>query len=418
MTQRVARPMKFAAFISIIISVAVIFAACQGAVGPKGDTGDSGDAGQTGDRGPAGISQLVAVSAPGPILINNVTDEGVTTIGAGPTGLSAATYFSGGKEPITYKSVRSGPAEADQQTFNLTVAMDGAITIAKVATPSTTADVPYTMGDSFTITATDDNGVAVTTGAIVKRNRVPVKTANINSVTDINNNSETDPVKIGAQVDFSFNASADDRKDVCTALNTFCVSKMELEALFGNPDGDTGMTYVIREKNPDNVTAMISSDGKLVITGHEPLVDGTVAKAVRIFFKAVDSGDLESAEHVMWVRVNPGVIIAAGLPTSKSVKATGTAESLVRDVSGFFSSKNELNEADSVTVRLVGADKAIIANDAAVTNNFFEVVIDSTTDDLMITPNNRGSGEVVIVAREDSGQWVTHTISITVTANS
>ena len=43
MTQRVARPMKFAAFISIIISVAVMLAACQGAVGPKGDKGDDGD---------------------------------------------------------------------------------------------------------------------------------------------------------------------------------------------------------------------------------------------------------------------------------------------------------------------------------------------------------------------------------------
>ena len=46
MTQRVARPMKFAAFISIIISMAVIIGACQGAVGPKaGDKGDPGDPG-------------------------------------------------------------------------------------------------------------------------------------------------------------------------------------------------------------------------------------------------------------------------------------------------------------------------------------------------------------------------------------
>ena len=42
MTQRVARPMKFAAFISIIISVAVMLAACQGAVGKAGDGGATG----------------------------------------------------------------------------------------------------------------------------------------------------------------------------------------------------------------------------------------------------------------------------------------------------------------------------------------------------------------------------------------
>ena len=43
MTQRVARPMKFAAFISIIISVAVMLAACQGAVGKAGEKGDMSD---------------------------------------------------------------------------------------------------------------------------------------------------------------------------------------------------------------------------------------------------------------------------------------------------------------------------------------------------------------------------------------
>ena len=417
MTQRVARPMKFAAFISIIISVAVIFAACQGAVGPKGDTGDSGDAGQTGDRGPAGISQLVAVSAPAPILINDVTDEGVITIGAGPTGLSAATYFRGGKEPITYKSVRTVPGQSNQ-TFNLTVAPDGAITIAKVAEPSADAGAPFMTGDSFTITATDADGVAVPTPATVKRNRVPVKTADISNVTGIDNNSETGPLTIGAQDDFSFDASADARKDVCMALNTFCVSKMELEGLFDNTDGDTGMTYVIREKNPDNVTAMISSDGKLVITGHEPLLDGTVAKAVRIFFKAKDSGGLESAEHVVWLRVNPEIDIADGLLTSKSLKAAGVAEPLVRDVDDFFTSKNEVNETDTVAVRLVGADDVIIENNTAVTNNFFDVVIDSSNNILQITPKNVGSGEVVIIATTDNSQWVTHTITITVTANS
>ena len=45
MTQRVARPIKFAAFISIIVSVAVMFVACQGAVGPQGPPGEDGEDG-------------------------------------------------------------------------------------------------------------------------------------------------------------------------------------------------------------------------------------------------------------------------------------------------------------------------------------------------------------------------------------
>ena len=67
MTQRVARPMKFAAFISIIISVAVMLAACQGAVGPKGDTGDSGDKGDTGEVPTTAINTPPAEKADMPL---------------------------------------------------------------------------------------------------------------------------------------------------------------------------------------------------------------------------------------------------------------------------------------------------------------------------------------------------------------
>ena len=50
MTKRVARPMKFAAFISIIISVAVIIGACQGAAGTPGEDAVA----TTGPTGPTG----------------------------------------------------------------------------------------------------------------------------------------------------------------------------------------------------------------------------------------------------------------------------------------------------------------------------------------------------------------------------
>ncbi|MDE0447936.1 MAG: collagen-like protein [Spirochaetaceae bacterium] len=48
--------MKFAAFISIIVSVAVMFVACQGAVGPKGDAGERGPQGDKGDTGDTGAT--------------------------------------------------------------------------------------------------------------------------------------------------------------------------------------------------------------------------------------------------------------------------------------------------------------------------------------------------------------------------
>ena len=74
MTQRVARPMKFAAFISIIISVAVMFAACQGAVGPKGDKGDPGTDGTDGTSGSDGINALIATTTPAEVLVSDKPD--------------------------------------------------------------------------------------------------------------------------------------------------------------------------------------------------------------------------------------------------------------------------------------------------------------------------------------------------------
>ena len=64
MTQRVARPMKFAAFISLIVSVAVLFAACAGAVGPKGDPGDPGKDGADGKDGAPGAPGAPGKDAP------------------------------------------------------------------------------------------------------------------------------------------------------------------------------------------------------------------------------------------------------------------------------------------------------------------------------------------------------------------
>ena len=148
MTQRVARPMKFAAFISIIISVAVMLAACQGAVGKpgdKGDKGDKGDTGTSGQSGAPGVSQLVALPSPAPILINDARVDGEAAVGTIPTDLTAASYFRGGKAPLTYTWARTDANGATDNitpnTFNLVAAKDGAITIsmlpaAELAEPS------------------------------------------------------------------------------------------------------------------------------------------------------------------------------------------------------------------------------------------------------------------------------------------
>ena len=118
MTQRVARPMKFAAFISIIISVAVMFAACQGAVGTPGDTGPQGpkgDPGDTGDPGQSGTSALTPLPDPPAIMINDSKEDGQTSVGSVPAGLSASSYFRGGKLPLKFAAER---VDQDEEANN------------------------------------------------------------------------------------------------------------------------------------------------------------------------------------------------------------------------------------------------------------------------------------------------------------
>ena len=106
MTQRVARPMKFAAFISLIVSVAVLFAACAGAVGPKGDPGAAGTDGTDGQGWRTGARacracrasrghpplQVKFDAATYPVYVNN----GTTADSAGdPLMVDLSELFSG-----------------------------------------------------------------------------------------------------------------------------------------------------------------------------------------------------------------------------------------------------------------------------------------------------------------------------------
>jgi hypothetical protein len=277
----------------------------------------------------------------------------------------------------------------------------------------------YTIGDLFTITATDADDVAISTNVAVRRNRPPATGTNF--PTEFSGNADDNAEVIGNQDGFAFAASAGDKKDVCNQLNTICITAADLLTMFENTDGDAGTTYVPRAKNPDSVTAVMMDD-ELVITGHAPIVTNDTPGSARVFVKAVDSNGLESSEErVLWFRVNPGVTQAPGMLSSKTLKATNTAELLVADVADFFSSKDAANEDETTAnAMLVGAANAIIDDNTAVTSNFFDVIINSNGD-LMITPKNVGSGEVVILAREGTdatSQWVTHTIAITVGANS
>ena len=439
MTQRVARPMKFAAFISLIVSVAVLFAACQGAAGPPGDPGLKGDKGDKGDTGAAGtpgtpgtdgapgISALSARPNPAAILINDATEDESTVIGALPADLNASAYFRGGREPLTYTSARvdssadqDGVVDAtDNNSFNLAVDMEtGAITITKLATPSTDETTPYTVGDHFTITAKDMDGFEATTGAIkVQRNRAPTKSTS-GAVFD----AASTALAIGNQDGIALDTTNKEQTstDACDVtdkdrLNVACFTKDDVEAAFGT-DGDTAVVYSARSKNPASVSAAVADDGRLIITGHAG-TDGTNAT---VYLKATDGGGLASEEHEIMVSVDPMPVVGA-LPTSVSVKSTGAVTTgVIRNIPSFVTNEDAAGSATAEAVLITPVDADGTAADANTSNAYFSVTLGTgATAGLDITGNNVTTSPIALtlLIEEDGAaptQWVKHTIMVSV----
>ena len=432
MTKRVARPMKFAAFISIIISVVVLFAACQaGPAGQAGADGKDGQDGVDGVDGNDGLGSPQALPSIDPILINDVQEDGSTVAGAVPTGLNASSYFRGGKAPIKYKADRidgrddsdaSNPmvTAADNIYYDLKVDKDtGAITIEKLAVVSdNNSSEWYAIGDSFSITAEDADGFKGSTSEIwVKRNRAPTA-GTLGGV--LQSNTDEMALVVGNQpgmpVDPASKEEADATADSCDDLNTQCVSASELAMMFTTTDGDD-LTYVPRSKNPTSVSVAADSDG-LIITGHQPVLDDGVAQNVSLFFKAVDGNDLASAEHTVFVVVDPMPVIS-GLPTAVSVKKAVTSATVTEDVIGvmteFITNKDGANVEEAVSLSIVAADGT--ASTQTITTPYFIAMIDQAQN-LDITTRNVGSQSITILVEEDGAapiQWLKHEITITVT---
>ncbi|MCY4481244.1 MAG: collagen-like protein [Spirochaetaceae bacterium] len=187
--------MKFAAFISIIVSAAVMFVACQGAVGPAGEQGpkgDTGDSGAAGPQGPAGPGAFQARSGVDAVLLNDaelvddddraIDDDAETAVG--PTTkkftLNLGDYFVGGAGGNTYALVDADPATPAIIDF-----MAGSAVITAEVSDGTleyTLTMPtggfpdetrYTTGYTGMVTATDANGVSANAAVNIRLNRAP-----------------------------------------------------------------------------------------------------------------------------------------------------------------------------------------------------------------------------------------------------
>lgn len=183
----IARAAKGAALLLMIFGV-VAFIGCQaatptpgkdGATGPQGDQGPKGDPGAP---GPAGISALQVTGGADPQLIVFNDDDGEIgdlTTPAGEGTLDASTFFVGGAPPLTFKGQGTLPGSNDTDTFKVAVAENGMITVTKNtdddgdAVRDTPIAADYSTGYTFTVRATDANGITADRSLRVKANRPP-----------------------------------------------------------------------------------------------------------------------------------------------------------------------------------------------------------------------------------------------------
>ena len=270
MTQRVARPMKFAAFISIIISMAVIFAACQGAVGPKGDPGDPGDpgaAGTPGTQGPAGITPIAMTgTTPAPILLNERADG---TLGAGVATVDVTGYFVGGKEPITYEIVvlvadddgYMGSIHETTASFKATIDKDtGILTAAAKNARVDVSDGQRGGGETVQVKATDANKAPAEVTFTIKANSNPVAGAALTVTVGLQN--AKDALRDGLNNTTGAALPAASQPNPVCATFVSCVFTIVLEARAAN----AGDTDVVNATYTPLVEGGTAGDGVNVIT--------------------------------------------------------------------------------------------------------------------------------------------------------
>ena len=442
--------MKFAAFISIIISVAVMFAACQGAVGPQGpkgdtgDTGDTGDAGPAGEQGPEGVGTLtLSGKTEAPILLSHVTRNNQKVIGAQKEDVDITSYFRGGKDPVTYELVppNADPAHEDnndtvfdnESVFKAEVNKDtGALTIsARSATAAIDAG-SYTTGETVTFRAVDGDKIkSDSVNLMVKANREP-------TIVAANQDDAVIELTVGMQnaTDATRDGLDDKGKKLDTQPNPVC-------ATFGscvysiklNGATDTPSNAAIFLENPeggDNTDAqVVASDDDtagmtLSVVSHDEEVqvsaDGTTLTVVGL--KSTFSDDSDNTNDFASVTIK--VIDADGLfverdlavivDTPPEVKSTFESSysfprgnSAVNVVVGLAAHFKDVDDA-TLTYVVKSSDDAKVAFPTSYTDGGVDGA------DLQVIPRNIGSSTITVTATDGRGQTAEQSFTVRVTA--
>ena len=410
MTQRVARPMKFAAFISIIISVAVIFAACQGAVGKQGTTGPKGDDGDDGNPGLDAVSPLVNLKGPGTFYINDATDDGAIVLGTLPAGFDAGAYFRGGRGKITFKDATTeGSAIVD-----IAVSEEGMVSFTAKKQPDPIPNPAYMMGDVFMIQATDEDDLSAPLLDItVKRNARPTTTAPddallVTAVGTLDAYSVADATEV-----------VECPSDSNNRYNSFCNENFAQH--FGDNEGAEATTYTYRVVSDD--PAVSAEAVKYEAAADDTMIlDGLVVKAtgkpaaednvVNLRVYAIDGGGWETeVSKKVTVTVNPAPTVSVAAVRAATVDAHTADETAITGIADQF------DDNGAITYR-VKLTKAADAVHVGLTGQVDDDGWYPVTDDLDVNGKNPSPAAVPIMVRADEsdglGQWIEYTLMVTV----
>ena len=367
MTQRVARPMKFAAFISIIVSAAVMFVACQGAVGPAGETGPKGDTGDTGPAGPQGpAAPLPLTGRIGPVLLDSLNagdDQNEST--AYEVDLLDDGYFNGGEAPYEFEV--TVPADI---AANLTAEIDDDTNMLDLeltydAATTTYNETQYMDGFTVTVSAEDANGEKAESSVTIKPNRAPLLATGVTD-SDGDLSGENALYVLGIMegtIDITPGTDGNQpRIDGAASCSTF----NQCELTLFQDDGDYEVSV---SSDADGVKfSWTQEDGKLTLTGLESTWDADAATPafvpVEVDVTAEDEGGL-SLEVTFTLNVNapPGLSdLAADVETDVEFELGTTGNTLITQAGAVALFDDP--EDDTVAATFESSNDSIISVDA------------------------------------------------------
>ena len=397
MTQRVARPIKFAAFISIIVSVAVMFVACQGAVGKagdKGEKGDKGDPGDPGDTGTAGAPGFTPLQLKGDapfIVINDAVEDAALGTTAGEAGepftINLAEYFRGGTSPFTFKL---GVRVNDDIDFEL---VDGGPMLKLSVVADTSEDVTNTSP----VTITDADGSTLDFTISARRNNPPTPESDT-ALAD----------GVGTQVP----EMAVETPGACPQFNE-CTSANVLFAEAQDANNDEILTFSAVSADATKVVVVSAGTAVGVDGVAVPLAAGVVVRGiastwvadnmpdqdgdqaghlpVAVTVTATDRGDL-TATRTLNVSVDSAPTVKP-LPGGSMSQATPTYE--IANVEAFFNDA----EGEELSYGIESSDVTVATAELDTTGTDITKVI--------VTRNSMGSATITVTASEADGSSTT-----------